>query len=103
MPADHTSSVLCPAACALQGTESSYTLTEASLGGILARHDLGIDQLGPATRSQMRRWAKKGTDGPGLPGWALLGSEGGCLLGAGLCVFGRVRSMLQWSGVDACL
>ncbi|GAB4814356.1 hypothetical protein N2152v2_001402 [Parachlorella kessleri] len=36
-----------------QGTESSYTLTEASLGGSLTRHDLGIEQSGPATQSHM--------------------------------------------------
>ena len=38
----------------MQGTESSYSLTEASLGGSLTRHDLGIEQSGPATDSRMR-------------------------------------------------
>lgn len=38
----------------MQGTESSYTLTESSLGGSLTRHDLGIDQLGPSTQSCMK-------------------------------------------------
>lgn len=37
-----------------QGTESSYSLTEVRVGGRLTRHDLSIEQLGPATQSQVR-------------------------------------------------
>lgn len=37
----------------LQGRESSYTLTEARVGGALTRHDLSIEQLGEATQSQV--------------------------------------------------
>eukprot|EP00887_Chlorella_sp_A99_P005803 scaffold1.g5803.t1 len=37
-----------------QGAESSYSLAEVALGGRLARHDLGVEQLGEATRSTMR-------------------------------------------------
>jgi Fe-S cluster assembly protein SufD len=36
-----------------QGKASSYTLTEACVGGALARHDLSIQQLGEATQSQV--------------------------------------------------
>ncbi|KAL6769752.1 SUFD1 [Auxenochlorella protothecoides x Auxenochlorella symbiontica] len=36
-----------------QGAESSYSLTEARLGGALTRHDLSIVQLGAATQTRL--------------------------------------------------
>ncbi|EFN51512.1 hypothetical protein CHLNCDRAFT_59225 [Chlorella variabilis] len=37
-----------------QGRKSSYSLTEARVGGTLSRHDLNIEQLGEGTHSEMR-------------------------------------------------
>lgn len=37
-----------------QGAGSSYSLTEARVGGALSRHDLSIEQLGEGTQSQVR-------------------------------------------------
>lgn len=37
-----------------QGTGSSYSLTEASVGGTLTRHDISVEQLGEATQTQVR-------------------------------------------------
>lgn len=37
-----------------QGRKSSYSLTEARVGGTLSRHDLNIEQLGEGTHSEVR-------------------------------------------------
>jgi Fe-S cluster assembly protein SufD len=36
-----------------QGRGSSYSLTEVRVGGSLSRHDLNIEQVGEATKTQM--------------------------------------------------
>ena len=74
-----------------QGARSAYSLTEARVGGALTRHDVGVDQLGAETNTQVC----------GRVGWGLglgvgcKGVRGGCVgvgawawasvCGAGLC------------------
>jgi Fe-S cluster assembly protein SufD len=43
-----------------QGRASRYALTEARLGGSLTRHDLGVDQLGGATETEMQSFLLAG-------------------------------------------
>ena len=75
-----------------QGRESSYTLTEARMGGSLSRHDLSIAQLGDGTHSQVggkvvrSHVLRKGAVLPRSRSWRPLPRPRGCRCAASCCV-----------------